>query len=42
MFTGFDKSLSQPGHVALWTKANSVTRFDSIAITALPASEERY
>jgi hypothetical protein len=42
MFTGFDKSLSQPGHVALWTKGNSVTRFDGIAITALPASEERY
>jgi hypothetical protein len=41
MFTGFDKSLSQPGHVALWTKGNSVTRFDGIAITALPTSEER-
>lgn len=42
VFTAFDKILSQPGRIALWTNGDSVTRFDSIAITALPASEERY
>jgi hypothetical protein len=42
MFTAFDKTLSQAGRVALWTKGDSVTRFDSIAITPLPAAEERY
>lgn len=42
VFTAFDKTLSQPGRIALWTKGDSVTRFDSIAITALPASERRY
>lgn len=41
VFTGFDKTLSQPGRVALWTKGDSNTRFDSISITPLPASEER-
>ena len=33
VFTGFDKTLSHPGRVALWTKGDSVTRFDSITIT---------
>jgi hypothetical protein len=42
VFTGFDKTLSQPGRIALWTKGDSITRFDSIAITPLPAVEERY
>ncbi len=42
LFTGFDKTLSQAGRIALWTKGDSVTRFDSIAITPLPAAEERY
>jgi hypothetical protein len=42
VFTGFDKTLSQAGRIALWTKGDSVTRFDSIAITPLPAAEERY
>jgi hypothetical protein len=42
VFTGFDKTLSQAGRIALWTKGDSVTRFDSIAITPLPAVEERY
>jgi hypothetical protein len=42
MFTGFDKTLSHAGRIALWTKGDSITRFDSIAITPLPASEERY
>jgi hypothetical protein len=42
MFTAFDKTLSQAGRIALWTEGDSLTRFDSIAITPLPASEERY
>jgi hypothetical protein len=42
VFTGFDKTLSQAGRIALWTQGDSVTRFDSIAITPLPAAEERY
>jgi hypothetical protein len=42
LFTGFDKTLSRAGRIALWTKSDSVTRFDSIAITPLPAAEERY
>ncbi len=41
MFTAFDKTLSQAGRIALWTEGDSVTRFDSIAITPLP-TEERY
>jgi hypothetical protein len=41
-FTGFDKTLSQAGHIALWTEGDSITRFDSIAISPLPASEEKY
>ncbi|MFN5716914.1 MAG: hypothetical protein ACK463_20530 [Bradyrhizobium sp.] len=40
MFTGFDKTLSQPGRIALWTEGDSITRFDSIAIIPLPNSEE--
>jgi hypothetical protein len=42
VFTTFDKALSQPGRIALWTKGDSVTRFDSIAIGHLSISEERY
>jgi hypothetical protein len=42
VFTGFDRTLSEPGSIALWTKGDSVTRFDSIAITPLPAAEEGY
>jgi hypothetical protein len=42
VFTGFDRTLSEPGRIALWTKGDSVTRFDSIAITPLPAAEEGY
>ena len=42
VFTGFDRTLSKPGRIALWTKGDSVTRFDSIAITPLPAAEEGY
>jgi len=42
VFTAFDKTLPQAGRIALWTGGDSITRFDSIAITPLPASEERY
>lgn len=42
VFTAFDKTLSQAGRIGLWTKGDSVTRFDSIAITPLPAAENRY
>ena len=35
-FTGFDKTLSQAGRIALWTEGDSVTRFDQIAIAPLP------
>jgi hypothetical protein len=42
VFTGFDKALSHAGRIALWTKGDSITRFDSIAITPLPAAEETY
>ena len=41
VFTGFDKALSQPGSVALWTKGDSVTRFDNITITPLAVREEK-
>ncbi len=36
VFTGFDKTLSQAGRIALWTKGDSVTRFDQIEIAPLP------
>ena len=36
VFTGFDKTLTQPGRIALWTKGDSVTRFDRIEIAPLP------
>jgi hypothetical protein len=35
-FTGFDKTLSNAGRIALWTGGDSVTRFDQIAIAPLP------
>jgi len=41
-FTAFDKTLSRAGRIALWTKGDSITRFDSIALAPLSASEERY
>jgi hypothetical protein len=41
-FTAFDKNLSRAGRIALWTEGDSITRFDSIAIAPLSASEERY
>lgn len=42
VFTTFDKTLSQPGRIALWTKGDSVTRYDSIAITPIPAAEKSF
>ena len=36
LVTATDRTFSAAGHVALWTKADSVTRFDSIAIRTLP------
>jgi hypothetical protein len=42
VFTAFNKTLSQAGRIALWTEGDSITRFDSVAITPIPASEERY
>jgi hypothetical protein len=33
---------SATGRIALWTKGDSVTRFDSIAVTPFPAAKERY
>ena len=36
MFTAEDKTFAESGKVALWTKADSVTHFDTIAITPLP------
>jgi hypothetical protein len=41
-FTAFDKTLSRAGRIALWTEGDSITRFDSIAIAPLSASERRY
>jgi hypothetical protein len=41
VFTGFVKGLSQPGRVALWTRGDSVARFDNFAVTPfLAVSEE--
>jgi len=41
LFTASDKTFAGPGKVALWTKADSVTRFDQIAIDVLPEQEQR-
>jgi hypothetical protein len=35
VFTGFDRTLSRAGRVALWTKGDSITRFDQIEIEPL-------
>lgn len=35
LFTAEDQTFTQPGKVALWTKADSVTHFDAITITPL-------
>ena len=36
LFTAVDKTFAEAGKVALWTKADSVTYFDTITITPLP------
>ncbi len=36
LYTVTDKTFAQAGRVALWTKADSVTRFDQISIQVLP------
>jgi glycosyl hydrolase family 59 (putative galactocerebrosidase) len=36
LFTSADRSLASAGKVALWTKADSVTRFDRFEIRTLP------
>lgn len=36
LYTVTDKTIAQAGKVALWTKADSVTRFDSVDIKPLP------
>jgi len=36
LYRATDKSMTAPGRVALWTKADSVTRFDRIEIKTLP------
>jgi hypothetical protein len=35
LFTAQDKTFANPGKVALWTKSDSVTHFDTISITPL-------
>jgi hypothetical protein len=35
LFTATDQTFADPGRIALWTKADSVTHFDQIAITRL-------
>jgi hypothetical protein len=41
-FTAFDKVLSRPGRVALWAAADSVTRFDSLAIMPPSPSAQQW
>jgi hypothetical protein len=41
LFTTSDTTFAGPGKVALWTKADSVTRFDQIAIDVVPEQEQR-
>ena len=36
LFTATDRTIASAGKVALWTKADSVTRFDGIEIRTLP------
>lgn len=36
LFTATDRAMSGAGRVALWTKADSVTRFDALTIRILP------
>jgi len=36
LYSATDRTFSNPGRIALWTKADSVTRFDQISIQVLP------
>jgi len=36
LFSATDKTFAEAGAVALWTKADSVTRFDDVKMTTLP------
>lgn len=36
LFTATDKTFADAGKIALWTKSDSVTRFDRIEVTTLP------
>jgi hypothetical protein len=36
LFTATDRTFTDAGKIALWTKADSITRFDSIEINTLP------
>ena len=36
LFTATDKTFAGAGKIALWTKSDSITRFDQIDITSLP------
>ena len=36
LFTAVDTSITTPGKVAFWTKADSVTRFDALNVRPLP------
>jgi hypothetical protein len=36
LFSASDRTFTGPGKIALWTKADSVTRFDQITIRTLP------
>ena len=36
LFTATDRTIAGPGRVGLWTKADSITRFDRIDVTPLP------
>lgn len=38
LFSLVDETFTEAGGVGLWTKADSVTRFDRISITPLPAA----
>jgi hypothetical protein len=40
LFSATDKSFTKAGRVALWTKADSVTRFDLVKITTLPQGRD--
>jgi len=36
LYTAMDRTITSAGRIALWTKADSITRFDRIEINPLP------